>query len=227
MWWISNATSGGFAQTVFGYGQAGDIPVCGDWDGNGTDTPGIVRGGMWYLSNTLTSPIADLSFAFGRAGDIPVVGDWDGNGTDTPGVVRNGTWYLANAANTGLADVSFGYGLATDIPVAGDWNNDGRDTPGVVRAGIWYVVNSLADPVRRRQLRLRQRHRSPPHRAMGARPASLDRHRPLAPPTPVRTVTSGPRRRLTAPPDSSARPRWCRWRCRRRRTHRRRAGPRC
>ena len=71
VWWITNATTGSFAQNVFGYGQPGDIPVCGDWDGNGTDTPGIVRGGMWYLTNTLGSPFADVHFAFGNGGDTP------------------------------------------------------------------------------------------------------------------------------------------------------------
>ncbi len=147
LWWITNSTTGSFAQSVFGYGQVGDIPVCGDWDGNGTDTPGVVRGGVWYLTNTLGSPFADVHFGYGNGnGDTPVVGDWDGNGTDTPGVVRGGMWYLTNSLGTGLADSSFGYGNPSDIPIVGDWNHNGRDTPGVVRAGIWYVVSTLADP---------------------------------------------------------------------------------
>ena len=29
---------------VFSYGDANDIPVTGDYDGNNTDTPGVARG---------------------------------------------------------------------------------------------------------------------------------------------------------------------------------------
>jgi len=28
---------------VFGYGKAGDVPVVGDWDGDGTDGIGVFR----------------------------------------------------------------------------------------------------------------------------------------------------------------------------------------
>jgi hypothetical protein len=145
-WYVTNSTSGGGPQMVFGYGQAGDIPVCGDWDGNGTDTPGIVRNGVWYLTNTLGSGLADVHFGYGNAGDTPVVGDWDGNGTDTPGVYRAGHWYLVNSLNKPIADLNFGYGLATDRPVVGDWNGDGRDTPGIVRNGAWFLVNTAGQP---------------------------------------------------------------------------------
>ena len=101
---------------MFGYGQPGDIPVCGDWDGNGTDTPGIVRNGTWYLSQQPGQPVRrrDASRFGDAAGDIPVVGDWNGDGIDTPGVVRNGTWYLSNTAwARPRADLVFGYGNPT------------------------------------------------------------------------------------------------------------------
>ena len=144
VWYVSNTPGGLFPETVFGYGDPGDIPVCGDWDGNGTVTPGVVRNGVWYLSNTLGSGLADVSFGYGNPGDIPVVGDWNGDGRDTPGVVRNGVWYLSNALGAPYADLSYGFGNAVgDIPVVGDWNNDGHDTPGVVRGGIWYLCNTL------------------------------------------------------------------------------------
>ena len=130
IWYVTNA-AGGAPQAVFGYGDAGDIPVCGDWDGNGTVTPGVVRNGTWYLSNTLGRPVADVTFGFGNpTGDIPVVGDWNGDGRYTPGVFRSGHWYLSNTLGRPVADVSFGYGNPTgDIPVVGDWNGDGRRHP--------------------------------------------------------------------------------------------------
>ena len=61
---------------------SGDIPVTGDWDGNGTETPGIFRGGQWFLTNQIgANPPLFANFYFGQAGDTPLTGDWDANGT--------------------------------------------------------------------------------------------------------------------------------------------------
>jgi len=130
--------------TVFRYGAtSGDIPVFGDWDGDGIATPGVVRAGLWLLRNSNGDGPADLVFRYGAtSGDIPVVGDWDGDGIDTPGVVRDGRWFLRNSNSAGPGDLTFLYGKATDIPVVGDWNGDGIDTPGVVRGARWFLRNS-------------------------------------------------------------------------------------
>ena len=66
---------------VSGWGAPGDIPVVGDWDGNGTTTIGLYRpsANTFYLRNSNTYGPPDLIIAgWGAAGDIPVVGDWDG-----------------------------------------------------------------------------------------------------------------------------------------------------
>jgi Tol biopolymer transport system component len=142
-WYLRNTATTGTADASFDYGNpTGDIAVTGDWDGNGTVTPGVVRGGTWYLRNANTSGVADASFAYGNPGDIPVTGDWDGNGSVTPGVVRNSTWYLRNSNSTGVADITFVYGNPGDLPVTGDWDSTGSTTPGVVRAGTWFLRNS-------------------------------------------------------------------------------------
>jgi peptidoglycan/xylan/chitin deacetylase (PgdA/CDA1 family) len=122
------------------YGRTADRPVVGDWDGDGIDTPGVVRGATWYLRNSNTSGPADITLRWGFAYDRPVVGDWDGDGEDTPGVVRGGTWYLRNTndpADAGRRTVTFGTSSYT--AVAGDWNRDGIDTPGVVSGGAWHL----------------------------------------------------------------------------------------
>ena len=55
----------------FGFGQAGDIAIVGDWNGDGVDTPGVFRGstGTFYLRNSNTAGAADITFSFGVAGD--------------------------------------------------------------------------------------------------------------------------------------------------------------
>src|SRR6476659_6733585 len=83
----------------------GDVPLVGDWDGNGTATIGVRRGNVFHLRNSNTTGAADLALAFGDAGDLPVVGDWDGNGTTTVGVWRNGAFYLRNSNDGGSGAV--------------------------------------------------------------------------------------------------------------------------
>jgi hypothetical protein len=53
----------------FAYGRYGDRIVVGDWDGNGTWTPGVLRGGRRWYSRT-SSPAARPRSAWpSRPGD--------------------------------------------------------------------------------------------------------------------------------------------------------------
>jgi peptidoglycan/xylan/chitin deacetylase (PgdA/CDA1 family) len=142
-WRIRGAAAGG-GDLVFRYGRAGDLPVMGDWNGDGVTTPGVVRGRTWYLRNSRSAGVADIVFRYGRIGDVPVVGDWNGDGVDTAGVVRGTTWMLRNSNTVGAADVTFPYGRTGDVPVVGDWNRNGVSTPGVVRGATWYLRNRLS-----------------------------------------------------------------------------------
>jgi hypothetical protein len=122
---------------TFAFGQAGDQPVAGDWDGDGVDTIGVLSGGFFFqLRNSNSAGPADLSFLFGVAGDVPLAGDWDGDGVDTIGVFRpsTGEFFLRNTNDTGNADIVVaGFAEPGDLPVVGDWNGDGIDTIGVFR----------------------------------------------------------------------------------------------
>jgi subtilisin family serine protease len=77
-YYLRNSNTGGVSDTTFIFGQAGDIPVTGDWNGDGTDTVGVYRNGRYYLRNSNTGGYSDMSFVFGQAGDVPVAGDWNG-----------------------------------------------------------------------------------------------------------------------------------------------------
>jgi len=127
----------------FSFGMAGDVPLVGDWNGDGTDNIGVFRDGSWSLDINGNGQwdAGDISFIAGRASDVPVVGDWNGDGTDTIGVFRDGRWYLDVNGNGqwDAGDISFIAGRASDIPVVGDWNGDGTDTIGVFRYGRWYL----------------------------------------------------------------------------------------
>ena len=126
----------------YNFGGPGDIPVFGDWNGDGSASPGVVRGNQWILSNVNQAGGGEGSFVFGDPGDIPVVGDWVGDGISRPGVVRGNVWFLRLSHTSGPADISFVFGDPGDIPVVGDWNGDGVFTPGMVRGNTWYLRNS-------------------------------------------------------------------------------------
>lgn len=124
---------------VFQYGSEGDIPVAGDWNGDGISNIGVFREGTWYLDTDGDGRFSasDQVVQYGRPGDIPVVGDWNGDGTSKLGVYRQGQWYLDTNGNRVLdaQDATFRLGGPGDIPVVGDWNGDGTDEVGVYHPG--------------------------------------------------------------------------------------------
>ena len=141
---LKNANSSGFADTYIIFGNPGDYPVAGDWNGDGVDSVGIYRNGVFYLRNTNTTGFADIVVPFGNPGDQPVVGDWNGDGVDTIGIYRNGNFILRNSNTAGPPDLVFTLGDPGDVGIAGDWNGDGIVTCGVFRPsnGIVYLKNS-------------------------------------------------------------------------------------
>ena len=122
----------------------GDIPLVGDWDGNGTDTIGVFRNGTWFLRNSNSPGPVDAAFGYGQAGDVPVVGDWDGNGNDTIGVFRDGVWYLRNHNFPGAPAAAVAWGAADDVPVVGDWDGNGAESMGVRRGNQFFFRNSIS-----------------------------------------------------------------------------------
>lgn len=147
-WFLRNALTSGIATTEYNFGgSSGDIPVFGDWNGDGVKTPGVYRPstGTWFLKNTNVEGPADITFQFGSNTDrTPVAGNWDGVNGDSIGFYRGGTWILRNTNSTGAADATFNYGLSTDQEVVGDWDGNGTDTVGVFRSstGHWFERNT-------------------------------------------------------------------------------------
>jgi hypothetical protein len=142
-WYLRQVEGPGDPDLVVEYGQAGDIPVVGDWNGNGVHTIGVVRGNRWLLRNSNAPGGADFDFTFGQSGDIPVVGDWNGDGRTSIGMVRGDRWLLRNSLSSGGADYDFTFG-GNGIPVTGDWNGNGRTGVGWFDSGTWSIRNPLS-----------------------------------------------------------------------------------
>ncbi len=62
--------------TSFSYGNPGDLPIAGDWDGDATDSPAAFRGSAatFFFKHTLATGPADRQFGFGEDGWLPVAG---------------------------------------------------------------------------------------------------------------------------------------------------------
>ncbi|HSW63587.1 MAG TPA: hypothetical protein VLH56_09805 [Dissulfurispiraceae bacterium] len=156
----SNSMMAGItADEAFQFGMEGDIPVVGDWNGDGQSKIGVYRDGAWYLDynnngqwdgcGAPQDPSKDLCAVYGMKDDVPVVGKWDGGITDMIGVFRNGSWFLdykgtkqwvgCGAPEDSQKDLCAVYGKRGDIPVAGDWNGDGISKIGVFRNGSWFL----------------------------------------------------------------------------------------
>jgi hypothetical protein len=121
----------GAADYSFLFGNPGDKPVVGDWDGDGIDEIGLHREttGLFYYRNTLTTGVADGQFFFGNPGDRFVAGDWGViDGADTPAMFRpsNSTFYFRYTLTEGNADSHFIWPTAEPnwIPVSGDFTLD-------------------------------------------------------------------------------------------------------
>jgi hypothetical protein len=104
------------------FGDPGDKPFAGDFDGDGIDTIGLHREstGLVYFRNTLSTGIADSQFIYGDPGDVIAAGDWNGDGIDTVAAYRpsNQTLYLKLTNSQGPADVSIATGAYTGLAAA-------------------------------------------------------------------------------------------------------------
>jgi len=118
-------------------GARGDLPLAGDWDGEGMKEIGVYRPATntWLLDlNMDGNPERSFRLPSMRPTDRPVTGDWAGNGKTGFGFFRpeDGTWHLFNSWDSPAEDIPvFRFGNRDDVPLAGDWENRGRSTPGV------------------------------------------------------------------------------------------------
>src|SRR5262249_4787535 len=138
---------------IVGIGQPGDLPVVGDWDGNGTFTVGLLRPDvptgsntlyLWNSNSTPPGPPDVVIVGIGVVGDHPLAGDWTGSGVSSIGLFRANepsglnTFFLWNSLPSnppGAPDQTIaGLGTLGDVGIAGAWDGTGATTIGLFRA---------------------------------------------------------------------------------------------
>jgi hypothetical protein len=130
---------GGPEPVRFGGGiENGDIPIVGDWKGDGRTDVGVVRGNQFLLRGG-QDPVR---FGSGISnGDIPIVGAWDGL-HDQVGIVHGKSFFLRHDDGT-VSTISFGNGFAHgDLPITGRWDGESTTQIGVVRGNVFHLRHS-------------------------------------------------------------------------------------
>jgi hypothetical protein len=93
------------------FGNPGDNPFVGDFDGDGVETVGLHREstGLVYYRNSHSAGNAHNQFTFGDPGDRLVAGDWTGDGVFTPALFRPSiiTMFFKHTNSQGNADNQF------------------------------------------------------------------------------------------------------------------------
>jgi protocatechuate 3,4-dioxygenase beta subunit len=124
---------------VFQFGASNDIPIAGDWNGDGIRSIGVFRDGKWHFDRDGDGRWSDGDqiAVFGQKGDLPVVGDFNGDGTEEIAIFRDGLWIIDTNGNREIdpSDRTLQFGQAGDRPAAGDFDGDGTDEPAVFRPG--------------------------------------------------------------------------------------------
>lgn len=143
-WFLDSNGNGTFdgqpIDVVYQFGNAGqgDVPIVGDWDGDGRTNIGIWRsigggGFAFYLdrngNGVWNNVPSDRYYVYGQSGDLPVAGDWSGSGNAKIGVLRiiSGlAFWLVDFNGNGVwenspADRFYQFGIDNDTPVAAAW----------------------------------------------------------------------------------------------------------
>ncbi len=142
-WDLRYTPSAGALDAALDFGEAGTLPVAGDWNSDGTTDFGTMTAAA--LGNSLfrlRTASGTNEFRFGT-GVIPVAGDFNGDhqadiGTYTPPTDSNraGRWQLRYSLTAGSADADLSFGTDnTGLPVTGDWDGDGLTDIGLYIPG--------------------------------------------------------------------------------------------
>jgi hypothetical protein len=169
-WFLDRSGNGqwdgcGVDTCINSFGEKGDLPVIGNWSGNGLGNAGTFNPstGTWQLDTNgdgvLDCAVDACASSYGKPGDLPVTRELSGVngsiiGTFTPKttvivkgrkVVKRGLWNFDLNGNSSLDGCSVDecdtFGDVGELPVVGDWTGTGTEEIGlfIPSKGYWYL----------------------------------------------------------------------------------------
>src|SRR5262249_36755593 len=165
-WQILLSSTAYATSRVVTLGGGTDLPVPGDYDGDGiTDVAVFHRAtAEWQIVNSSTGTTTAVTL--GVSGDLPVSADYDGDGKTDVAVFHpaNGQWQILKSSSSTLLTVGWGASIdvpgpstvlanslavqarprVTDVTRASDFDADGKTDITVYRPanGTWYTLKS-------------------------------------------------------------------------------------
>ena len=143
IWYLRDGT--GRTTQIPRFGGFGDVPLMGDWDGDGIDTPAVYRAGegRLFVRNDRNA----VSFVYPILTDgMPVVADSDGDGRDTVSIAKGGRLFVLDQ----LGIVPGGPLIldpfpppvpkGTEVLLGADFDGDGVDEVAAVDDGVAFLV---------------------------------------------------------------------------------------
>jgi hypothetical protein len=148
-WYVAYANGAPWNSWILG-GQPGDVPVPGDYDGDGKTDFALYRpsDGYWHLFLS-TEGGAEAVVEWGYPGDatlIPTPADYDGDGKTDVAFYNpaDGHWYIV-LSTTGVGEsLNFGETDGSAVPAPGDYDGDGQADTAFYRTvdHVWYVYST-------------------------------------------------------------------------------------
>ncbi|HEY0049072.1 MAG TPA: VCBS repeat-containing protein, partial [Pyrinomonadaceae bacterium] len=164
IWYVMNEHGG--TQTVIQWGVDYDIPVPGDYDGDGISDFAVYRpdnpatpedecqfggGCAWYIIKSAGGSL--YGYQLGAKDDKPVPADYDGDGKTDMAVFRpsNAGWYQVRSSDNTFYGIQFGQ--FNDVFVSSDFDGDGIDDLSVWSPtnAAWTILNSSNQAVTSQQ----------------------------------------------------------------------------